>query len=80
MGKEEKGVIIEVLIKRNISIDALIRNQNEGVTYGYLNGCRQQRVFWQIFSHAAHVKQFYTILILFCTCKDGTVEKQLPNV
>ena len=43
MGKEEKGVITKVLIERNISIDALIRNRNEGVTYGYVNGRRQQR-------------------------------------
>ena len=54
MGKEEKGVIIEVLIKRNISIDALIRNQNEGVTYGFLNGRRQQRVLTDIFAYNPH--------------------------
>ena len=52
MGKEEKGVIIEVLIKRNISIYALIRNQNEGVTYGYLNG--RQRVLTDIFAYNPH--------------------------
>ena len=52
MGKEEKGVFIEVLIKRNISIDALIRNQNEGVTYGFLNGRRH--VLTDIFAYNPH--------------------------
>ena len=54
MGKEEKGVIINVLIERNIIINALIRNQNEGVTYGYLNGRPQQRVLTDIFAYNPH--------------------------
>ena len=54
MGKEEKGVIINVLIERNIIINALIRNQNEGVTYGFLNGRQQQRVLTDIFAYNPH--------------------------